>query len=35
MSHHTVVSAYTRLVGEGMLEALQGRGYFVARWSGL
>ncbi|SSY69639.1 PLP-dependent aminotransferase family protein [Alcaligenes faecalis] len=35
LSHHTVVSAYTRLVGEGMLEALQGRGYFVARWSGL
>ncbi|AYR20172.1 PLP-dependent aminotransferase family protein [Alcaligenes faecalis] len=35
LSHHTVVSAYTRLVGQGMLEALQGRGYFVARWSGL
>lgn len=35
LSHHTVVSAYTRLVGEGMLEALQGRGYFVALWSGL
>ena len=32
-SHHNVVSAYTRLVGEGMLEAQQGRGYFVARWS--
>lgn len=35
LSHHTVVSVYTRLVGEGMLEAHQGRGYFVARWSAL
>ncbi|MGO3132733.1 MAG: PLP-dependent aminotransferase family protein [Alcaligenes sp.] len=35
LSHHNVVSAYTRLVGEGMLEAQQGRGYFVARWSAL
>ena len=29
-SLHTVVSAYGRLVGDGLLEAQQGRGYFVA-----
>ena len=30
VSLHTVVSAYGRLVGDGLLEAQQGRGYFVA-----
>lgn len=29
-SLHTVISAYGRLVGDGLLEAQQGRGYFVA-----
>ncbi|MFT0534190.1 PLP-dependent aminotransferase family protein [Castellaniella hirudinis] len=33
VSHHTVVSGYARLVGEGLLEAQQGRGYFVSRWA--
>ncbi|MFC4299302.1 PLP-dependent aminotransferase family protein [Castellaniella hirudinis] len=30
VSLHTVVSAYGRLVGDGLLEAQQGRGYYVA-----
>ncbi|WP_368648666.1 GntR family transcriptional regulator [Castellaniella ginsengisoli] len=30
VSLHTVVSTYGRLVGDGLLEAQQGRGYFVA-----
>lgn len=30
VSYHTVVHAYGQLVGEGLLEAQQGRGYFVS-----
>ena len=33
VSHHTVVSAYARLVSEGLLDAQQGRGYYVSRWA--
>jgi DNA-binding transcriptional MocR family regulator len=34
VSYHHVVSAYTRLVSEGMLTAHPGRGYFVSAESG-
>jgi DNA-binding transcriptional MocR family regulator len=33
-SYHNVVSAYSRLVSEGMLTAHAGRGYFVSSWKG-
>ncbi|MFK1561873.1 PLP-dependent aminotransferase family protein [Pseudomonas aeruginosa] len=33
-SYHTVVSAYARLVSEGMLVAQPGRGYFVTNLAG-
>ncbi|MFC0337631.1 transcriptional regulator, GntR family [Kushneria avicenniae] len=29
-SHHAIVSAYDRLAAEGLIEAQQGRGYFVS-----
>ncbi len=32
VSHHAVICAYARLVGEGLIEAQQGRGYFVSNW---
>ncbi|ETF00893.1 GntR family transcriptional regulator [Advenella kashmirensis W13003] len=34
VSHHAVVCAYARLVSEGLIEAQQGRGYFVSNWIG-
>lgn len=33
VSHHTVVTAYAQLVSEGLLEAQQGRGFFVSNWA--
>lgn len=33
-SHHGVVSAYDRLAAEGLIEAQQGRGYFVSAPAG-
>lgn len=32
VSHHTVVSSYARLVSEGLVEAQQGRGFFVSNY---
>lgn len=33
VSHHTVVTAYAQLVCEGLLQAQQGRGFFVSNWT--
>lgn len=34
-SHHAIVSAYDRLAAEGLIEAQQGRGYFVTASPGI